>query len=68
LPRFRCYRLSAPASCLFPLYLRRFLEADGACHDCDSPDRPCRVTAILEKKTRGVESFTVILLEEDLDA
>jgi NAD-dependent dihydropyrimidine dehydrogenase PreA subunit len=40
--------------------------ADGKCHDCDSPARLCRVTAILEKKTRGVGRFTVILVEEDL--
>ena len=40
--------------------------ADGKCHDCDSPGRLCRVTAILEKKTKGVGRFTVILVEEDL--
>ena len=39
---------------------------DGTCHDCDSPDRLCRVTTILEKKTRGVAKFTVILVAEDL--
>jgi L-lactate utilization protein LutB len=39
---------------------------DGKCHDCDSPARLCRVTAILEKKTRGVGRFTVILVEEEL--
>ena len=40
--------------------------ADGKCHDCDSPARLCRVTSILEKKTRGVGRFTVILSEEAL--
>jgi len=40
--------------------------ADGECRDCDSPDRLCRVTAILEKKTRGVAKFTVMLVAEDL--
>jgi len=40
--------------------------ADGKCHGCDSPARLCRVTTILEKKTRGVGRFTVILVEEDL--
>ena len=40
--------------------------ADGKCHDCDSPARLCRVTAILEKKTKGVGGFTVILSEEEL--
>jgi L-lactate utilization protein LutB len=40
--------------------------ADGTCHDCDSPARLCRATVILEKKTRGVGRFTVILVEEDL--
>ena len=39
---------------------------DGKCHDCDSPDRLCRAVSILEKKTRGVGRFTVILVEEDL--
>ena len=39
---------------------------DGKCHDCDSPDRLCRVVSVLEKKTRGVGRFTVILVEEDL--
>ena len=39
---------------------------DDKCHDCESPSRLCRVTAILEKKTRGVERFTVILVEEEL--
>ena len=39
---------------------------DGSCHDCDSPGRLCRITSILEKKTRGVGRFTVILVEEDL--
>ena len=34
--------------------------ADGKCHDCDSPDRLCRVTSILEKKTKGVGRFTII--------
>jgi hypothetical protein len=41
-------------------------SADGKCHDCDSPARLCRVTSILEKKTRGVGRFTVILVEEEL--
>jgi len=41
-------------------------SADGTCHDCDSPARLCRVTAVLEKKTRGVGRFTVILVEEEL--
>ena len=39
---------------------------DNKCHDCDSPDRLCRVVSILEKKTRGVGRFTIILVEEDL--
>jgi len=39
---------------------------DDKCHDCDSPDRLCRVTSILEKKTKGVKRFTVILVDADL--
>ena len=36
------------------------------CTDCDSPDRLCRVTSIIEKKTKGVESFSVIIVGEEL--
>ncbi len=37
-----------------------------ACPDCNSPDRLCRVTTILEKKTKGVETFTVVIVGEPL--
>ncbi len=36
------------------------------CPDCNSPDRLCRVTSIIEKKTKGVETLTVILVGESL--
>jgi hypothetical protein len=36
------------------------------CTDCNSADRLCRVTSIIEKKTKGVETLTVILVEESL--
>lgn len=36
------------------------------CPDCNSPDRLCRVTSIIEKKTKGVETFTVIIVGEAL--
>jgi L-lactate utilization protein LutB len=39
---------------------------DGKCHDCDSPNRLCRVTSIIEKKSRGIESFSVIIVGEEL--
>ena len=39
---------------------------DGKCHDCDSPGRLCRATVILEKKTKGVGRFTIVLVLEEL--
>jgi len=36
------------------------------CQDCNSPDRLCRVTSIIEKKTAGVETLTVIIVGEAL--
>lgn len=36
------------------------------CPDCNSPDRLCRVTSIIEKKTKGVGSFSVIIVGEEL--
>ncbi len=38
----------------------------GRCEDCSSPGRLCRVTTILDRKTRGVGTFTVILVGQDL--
>lgn len=36
------------------------------CPDCNSPDRLCRVTSIIEKKTKGVETLTVFIVGEPL--
>ncbi len=36
------------------------------CPDCNSPDRLCRVTTILEKRTKGVDTFSVIIVGETL--
>ena len=36
------------------------------CPDCNSPERLCRVTSIIEKKTRGIETFSVIIVGEEL--
>lgn len=38
----------------------------GTCEDCRSPGRLCRVTTILERKTRGMEKFTVIIVDQEL--
>lgn len=38
----------------------------GKCEDCNSPDRLCRVTSIIEKKSKGIESFSVIIIGEEL--
>ena len=38
----------------------------GRCQNCDSPSRLCRVTTIIEKKTRGVESLSVIIVGTEL--
>jgi len=36
------------------------------CSDCNSPDRICRVITIVEKKTKGVDSFSVVIVGEPL--
>lgn len=36
------------------------------CPECNSPDRLCRVTSIIEKKTKGVDTFTVVIVGENL--
>ncbi len=38
----------------------------GKCEDCQSPHRLCRVTSILERKTKGIETFSVIIVAETL--
>jgi hypothetical protein len=38
----------------------------GKCEDCTSPHRICRVTTVLERKTRGVGAFSVIIVGETL--
>lgn len=36
------------------------------CHDCNSPERICRSTVIMTKKTGAVEHFEIILIDEKL--
>jgi L-lactate utilization protein LutB len=36
------------------------------CPECNSPDRLCRVISIIEKKTKGVRTFTVVIVGEPL--
>ena len=36
------------------------------CPDCNSPDRLCRVTSIIEKKTKGIRTLSVIIVREEL--
>jgi len=38
----------------------------GVCIDCDSPARVCAALLILLKKPRDIDTFTVILVNEDL--
>ncbi len=38
----------------------------GKCEDCQSPHRICRVTSILERKTKGIGIFSVIIVGETL--
>ncbi len=38
----------------------------GKCEDCESPHRLCRVTSILERKTKGIKTFSVIIVGETL--
>jgi L-lactate utilization protein LutB len=54
-----------------PLVARRLgvntpCAVTGKCDDCDSPHRLCRVTTILERKTMGVGTFSVIIVGEAL--
>ncbi len=39
---------------------------DLSCHDCETPARICRVTAIIERRPWGMKEFTVILVGEEL--
>ena len=39
--------------------------ATGICADCDSPDRICKVTAIMDRKPTGTQA-TVVLVDDDL--
>ena len=39
--------------------------ATGVCADCDSPDRICKVTAIMDRKPTGTQA-TVVLVDDDL--
>jgi len=39
---------------------------DLICHNCDTPARLCRVTAIIERRPWGIKEFTVILVGETL--
>ncbi len=54
-----------------PLVARRLryntpCAVTGTCEDCDSPHRLCRATCVLERKTRGVRAFSVIIVGEAL--
>ena len=37
----------------------------GTCADCDSPDRICKVTAVMDRKPTGTRA-TVVLVDEEL--
>lgn len=39
--------------------------ADGKCHDCNSPDRICNITTIIEKQPRVTE-FAIFIVGQDL--
>ena len=50
-----CVRLGKKTPC----------AATGKCADCDSPDRICKVTAIMDRKPTGTQA-TVVLVDDDL--
>ncbi len=51
-----CQRRKDPTPC----------AVDGVCHDCNSPGRLCRITAIIERKPFATKEFVVILVGENL--
>ena len=60
----RIKRFACPPNCR-RLGKKTPCAATGVCADCDSPDRICKVTVVMDRKPTGTHA-TVILVNEDL--
>ena len=60
----RIKRCACPPNCR-RLGKRTPCAATGVCADCDSPDRICKVTVVMDRKPTGTRA-TVALVDEDL--
>ena len=60
----RIKRCACPPNCR-RLGKRTPCAATGVCADCDSPDRICKVTVVMDRKPTGT-CATVALVDEDL--
>ena len=60
----RIKRCACPPNCR-RLGKKTPCAATGICADCDSPDRICKVTAIMDRKPTGTQA-TVVLVDADL--
>lgn len=56
----RIKNIAAPMNCK-RLGKKTPCVVTGTCTDCDSPDRICRITTILEKKSKAIEASVVII-------
>ncbi len=60
----RIKRCACPPNCR-RLGKKTPCAATGICADCDSPDRICKVTAVMDRKPTGTRA-TVVLVDEEL--
>jgi len=60
----RIKRCACPPNCR-RLGKKTPCAATGVCADCDSPDRICKVTVVMDRKPTGTRA-TVVLVDEDL--
>ena len=60
----RIKRCACPPNCR-RLGKKTPCAATGVCADCDSPDRICKVTVVMDRKPTGTRA-TVVLVNEDL--
>lgn len=61
---FRAKNVAAPKNAVRLNYKTPCAVKGDRCYDCDSPDRLCRATLILERPCRGMEAEVVFINEE----
>lgn len=61
---FRAKNVAAPKNAMRLKYNTPCAVKGDRCYDCDSPDRLCRATLILERPCRGMEAEVVFINEE----